>query len=107
MSVQVSVVVPTYKRPDLLRKCLEALVKQDFSPRAYEIIVVDDAGSEDTRSLVESFPGTESARRSGRGADPCPRVSYAAATQTQGPAAARNLGWRMARGEIIAFTDDD
>ncbi len=34
-------------------------------------------------------------------------ILYAAATDTQGPAAARNLGWRMARGAIIAFTDDD
>ncbi len=107
MSLRVSVVVPTYKRPELLRKCLAALAKQDFPANEYEIIIVDDAGSQETRSLVENFSGTESARRSGPEADPCPRISYAAATQTHGPAAARNLGWRMARGEIIAFTDDD
>ncbi len=107
MSIRVSVVVPTYKRPDLLRKCLDALTKQDFPGDEYEIIIVDDAGSEETRSVVENFSGTESAQGPKPEADPCPKVSYAAATRTHGPAAARNLGWRMARGEIIAFTDDD
>ena len=43
----VSVVVPTYRRPDLLERCLDALCAQVFDPTAYEIIVVDDdaAGS--------------------------------------------------------------
>jgi glycosyltransferase involved in cell wall biosynthesis len=107
--VQVSVVVPTYKRPDLLRKCLEALTKQDFPPEAYEIIIVDDAVSEETRSLVEKFQECRVIGDRGivREAATCSRIRYAVATETQGPAAARNLGWRMARGEIIAFTDDD
>lgn len=111
MSIQVSVVVPTYQRLQLLRSCLQALTAQDFAPDAYEIIVVDDAASEETRSLVEGFSGLEKARdgesapRSGPGS--CPRIRYAAATGTRGPAAARNIGWRMARGDIIAFTDDD
>ena len=113
MSIQVSVVVPTYTRPQLLRKCLHALVDQDFPSEAYEIIIVDDGDSDETRSLVENFAAevepqiTEPASRSGPEAGSCPPIRYAAATETQGPAAARNLGWRLARGEIIAFTDDD
>src|SRR5512138_3404025 len=107
LSIRVSVVVPTYKRPQLLRKCLQALTKQDYPPAEYEFIVVDDAGAQETRSLVESFMETGPASGITPEADPCPSLVYAAATQTQGPAAARNLGWRMARGEIIAFTDDD
>lgn len=103
MSIRVSVVVPTYKRPHLLRNCLGALMKQRFPGHAYEIIIVDDEDSEETRSLVENF----SAQVGGSEIDPCPQVHYVAATQTQGPAAARNIGWKMARGEIIAFTDDD
>ena len=96
MSIRVSVVVPTYQRPDLLRKCLHALIRQDFPGDEYEIIVVDDAGSEATRSLAEQVS-----------AEAGTRICYAAATLTRGPAAARNLGWRMARGAVIAFTDDD
>ena len=113
MSVQVSVVVPTYKRPDLLRKCLKALIKQEFSPGVYEIIVVDDAACEETRSLVEEFSGrtkqleTIAVPKSGPETDSCPQIRYTIAAETQGPAAARNVGWRMARGEVIAFTDDD
>jgi cellulose synthase/poly-beta-1,6-N-acetylglucosamine synthase-like glycosyltransferase len=38
----VSVVVPTYRRPDLLERCLDALCAQAFDPTAYEIVVVDD-----------------------------------------------------------------
>jgi GT2 family glycosyltransferase len=37
----------------------------------------------------------------------CPTLRYVPAHDTDGPAAARNLGWRSAQGEIIAFTDDD
>ena len=96
--VNVSVVIPTYKRPDFLNHCLEALLRQQFPSKAYEIIVVDDGCSEETRLLVNSFSEQ---------AGPSPRVRYVAALHTQGPAAARNIGWRRARGEIIAFTDDD
>ncbi|MGE5373860.1 MAG: glycosyltransferase family 2 protein [Bacteroidota bacterium] len=113
MSIQVSVVVATYKRPQLLLKCLNALVRQDFPPEACEIVIVDDADSEETRLLVENFSKEDDIKITGPASGPDheagsrPRILYAAATDTQGPAAARNLGWRMARGEIIAFTDDD
>jgi glycosyltransferase involved in cell wall biosynthesis len=113
LSIRVSVVVPTYQRPRLLLNCLNALIIQNFPPDSYEIVVVDDADSEETRSLIENFLGETKCRKSGSGqwsgteVDPCSRIRYAAATHTHGPAAARNIGWRLARGEIIAFTDDD
>lgn len=111
MSLQVSVVVPTYKRPELLKNCLKALLNQDFPPDDYEIIVVDDAGSEKTRSQVAYVSGPPGQRvaigGSGDEAGGHPAIYYAPAAHTKGPAAARNIGWRLARGEIIAFTDDD
>jgi GT2 family glycosyltransferase len=113
LSIQVSVVVPTYQRPQLLRKCLLALVRQAFPLDAFEIIIVDDEVSEEARVLVENFLDEiklkimERASKSGPEAGSLPEIRYAAARDTQGPAAARNLGWRLARGEIIAFTDDD
>jgi glycosyltransferase involved in cell wall biosynthesis len=94
--VKVSVVVPTYRRPDLLGRCLAALGAQDSDPSSYEIIIVDDAASDHTRRQVEVFAAT--AR---------PAVRYVAVTGRHGPAAARNAGWRAARGGIVAFTDDD
>jgi glycosyltransferase involved in cell wall biosynthesis len=101
MPIQVSVVVPTYRRLELLERCLAALLAQEFDPSAYEIIVADDAACERTRQLVE--------RWSHGGAIGCrgPCMRYVTPTCAHGPAAARNAGWRAARGAIIAFTDDD
>jgi GT2 family glycosyltransferase len=99
MPVRASVVVPTYKRPDLLDRCLSALVAQDLTPCDYEIIVADDAESEETRCQVASW---ERARRS------CGyRIRYVTSSHGKGPASARNAGWRAACGEFIAVTDDD
>jgi glycosyltransferase involved in cell wall biosynthesis len=92
----ISVVVPTYRRPDLLDRCLAALADQEFDPSDWEIIVADDAGCQATRRQVDEWAG--------RSAIPIRYVSPAAA---HGPAAARNSGWRVALGEIVAFTDDD
>src|SRR5437763_1848980 len=91
----VSVVVPTCRRPDLLARCLSALARQRLDESEYEIIVADDAALESTRHQVESLPNGQ------------PRFHYVAVSGRHGPAAARNAGWQMARGEIIAFTDDD
>ncbi|MBO9353807.1 glycosyltransferase [Bordetella petrii] len=97
-TIQVSVVVPTCRRPQLLARSVKALLAQDFPAHAYEIIVCDDGADPATRAQVQALdePG-------GAG----PRVLYLAAADTRGPAAARNLGWRAARADVIAFTDDD
>jgi glycosyltransferase involved in cell wall biosynthesis len=96
--ILVSVVVPTCNRPDLLRSCLASLLHQRFNVARFEIIVVDDAPSKRTHDVVTELAGN-SART--------PAVSYIANHGPHGPAAARNRGWRAARGTIIAFTDDD
>ncbi|HLI09178.1 MAG TPA: glycosyltransferase [Ktedonobacteraceae bacterium] len=100
MSYRVSVVVPTYKRPEMLACCLNALAQQDIDPASYEVIVVDDAACEETRRQVEGL-----ARRFMNACGPSLR--YVAVQGKHGPAVARNTGWRVAQGEIIAFTDDD
>lgn len=94
--VRVSVVVPTYRRPALLRRCLIALLAQRYDPGAYEIIVADDGAQAQTRAVVEALAVRAPVA-----------VQYLAVTGRHGPAAARNLGWRAARGAVIAFTDDD
>lgn len=96
---EIAVVVPTYRRPDLLRRCMEALCAQDIEPQRYEIVVCDDGPDEATRALVERI----AAREASRGL----AVHYLAVTATQGPAGARNAGWRAAHAPNIAFTDDD
>lgn len=99
MTVGVSVVVPTYHRPELLERCLAALTAQDLDPQTYEIIVADDAACAATKQQVTGW-----ARRTGG----APAVRYVPVTgDAHGPAAARNRGWCQAAGGVIAFTDDD
>jgi GT2 family glycosyltransferase len=98
MSPALSVVIPTFRRPDLLERCLAAAASQDLDRQAYEIIVVNDGPDAVTRHLVESR-----AQRMTAG----PRIRYLAMPGRCGPAAARNRGWHAAEGSIIAFTDDD
>lgn len=98
MTTRISVVVPTYKRPPLLDRCLTALLAQDLPAHAFEIVVADDGNEPAVRRLVAQ-------RRCSIGAHP--RLRYVPVRGRHGPAAARNCGWRAARGDIIAFTDDD
>ncbi len=88
-----SVIVPTYERPNLLAKCLEALADQEYSRALFEVIVVDDGTAPRPRLLVESF-----AQRM--------NVRYLE-TDRLGPARARNAALRAAHGAYVAFTDDD
>ena len=99
LNLQISVVVPTCGRAELLNRCLAALVSQEFDPAQYEIIIVDDAPSEATKKIVETW----ATRMSERGLP----VVYLPNHGPHGPAAARNRGWQAARADVIAFTDDD
>jgi glycosyltransferase involved in cell wall biosynthesis len=93
---RVSVVVPTFRRPALLGRCLAALLAQRLPPDQYEVIVVDDGCDEDTRRAVEAAAASTAVR-----------VRCLEAGPAGGPAAARNVGWRAAAADLIAFTDDD
>lgn len=98
-TLAISVVMPTCRRPQLLLRCLHALLAQKPIHGGFEIIVVDDARSPEQEAALESY-----VRRSGTSIS----VRYLVPPKSaRGPAAARNAGWRAASGEIIAFTDDD
>ncbi len=100
--VEVAVVVATYRRAALLRRCLAALCIQSLDAGRYEIVIADDDanrdGSSETREIVEQH-------RVATGGTP--RLRYVPVTATQGPAGARNAGWRASDAPTIAFTDDD
>lgn len=95
MMKKVSVVIPTYRRPQLLKNCIAALAAQDFNKDDFEIIVVTDGPDLETRAMLNDLSLT------------LPFVQFISLVQKKGPAAARNAGWRAANGELIAFTDDD
>src|SRR5437867_4274091 len=86
--LEVSVVLPTRGRLDLLDRSLDALTRQQFPAEAYEIIVVDDEPSRNTLQLVAGWR----TRTLERG----PRLVYVANDGAHGTAAARNRGWRIA-----------
>ena len=88
-----SVVVPTYERPAQLAACVEALARLDYPRERFEVLVVDDGSAHPPRDVVERFRGALDVKLFGQ--------------ENSGPAAARNLGARHARGEFLAFTDDD
>jgi glycosyltransferase involved in cell wall biosynthesis len=87
-------VVPSFNRAESLSGTIESLLAQDPS-LPYEIIVVDNNSSDATRSVVETFG--EKARG---------RLRYVFEGD-QGLSVARNAGIAAAKGEIVAFVDDD
>jgi GT2 family glycosyltransferase len=95
----VSVIVPTLGRPQLLQNCLSALIRCRPERADLEVIIVDDGPSIATHAIVAGW----AARYAGAGVS----LRYEANTGPHGPAAARNIGWRAARGSLVAFTDDD
>ncbi len=89
----VSVIVPTHDRPERIQLCLRSLLAQHYPQ--YEVIVVDNAPSSTaTADVIQQKYGHVDCIRYVREDRP-------------GASCARNRGIMLARGEILAFTDDD
>ncbi|MCE7979657.1 MAG: glycosyltransferase family 2 protein [Caldilinea sp. CFX5] len=86
-----SVIIPTYNRAFLLARAIHSVLEQTF--QGFELIIVDDFSTDNTFSIVESFID--------------PRIIYLRHTHNKGAAATRNSGIKYARGEYVAFLDDD
>ena len=92
--VALSVVICTYNRADLLLFCLKALSHQTLTPGLFEILVVDNNSTDNTRLVTEDFSEKQFP------------VRYILEMK-QGPNHARNRGIREAKGKYIACLDDD
>ncbi len=88
---KVSVIIPTYNRQDKLLKSINSVLEQTYSN--IELIIVDDASTDNTRELVESIKDD--------------RVRYICLSQNMGAAGARNEGVKAATSNVIAFHDSD
>jgi len=88
----ISVVVPTFQRPAVLERTLTALLATDPGSNEYEVVVVDDGSGDETPRIVEKIADS--------------RLRFFP-QENRGVAAARNLGVRQARGDLIVFIDDD
>jgi glycosyltransferase involved in cell wall biosynthesis len=93
--LKISVVIPTYRRPDLLQRCLLSLKNQSMTKEDFEIIVVSDGPDEITKDAANEFSSLNA------------QFNFLQMPIKKGPAAARNFGWHHAKGILIAFTDDD
>lgn len=88
-----SIVVPTYNRPRNIASCLEALSRVDYPRDRFEVIVVDDGSEVPVRTFISHF---------------FDKMNLTVITQENaGPSMARNAGAKRARGDFLAFTDDD
>jgi glucosyl-dolichyl phosphate glucuronosyltransferase len=94
-SPKVSCVICTYRRPDVLAAAIGSLIDQSIPSTAYEIIVVDNNSGDTTSEVVGRYF-----------LETLPKVSYVL-EPNQGLSHARNTGVEHARGEIVAFLDDD
>jgi glycosyltransferase involved in cell wall biosynthesis len=86
-----SIIIPTYNRAEKLFRALKSVVNQSF--KDFEVLVMDDGSTDNTREMVESFSDL--------------RIQYEWAENSGGPAGPRNRGLRLARGKYIAFLDSD
>jgi glycosyltransferase involved in cell wall biosynthesis len=90
-----SVVICTYRRPELLRRSLASAVAQDYPTDRYEVIVIDNEPSEQARAIVaKAAEGTDVP------------VAYHVEDR-KGLSSARNSGSARSRGDFVAFLDDD
>jgi len=87
---RVSVIIPTYNRAGYLGEAIQSVLDQTFSD--FELLVVDDGSTDNTREVVASFKDV--------------RVRYIQ-QENRGVAAARNAGIKASDGEYIAFLDSD
>jgi cellulose synthase/poly-beta-1,6-N-acetylglucosamine synthase-like glycosyltransferase len=85
-----SVIVPVYNAERTLARCLESLVGLDYPQERYEVLVVDNNSTDQSRAIARRFP-----------------VRLLQEDRIQSSYAARNRGIQQARGEILAFTDAD
>jgi glycosyltransferase involved in cell wall biosynthesis len=89
--VTVSVILPVYNRSGSLEDSMRSVLSQSY--RDLELIVVDDASTEDIKSIVEGVGDT--------------RVRYIRQAKNGGASVARNAGLAAAKGAFIAFQDSD
>src|SRR3990172_11049494 len=85
-----SIIIPTFQRNHLLKRAVESVLAQNFED--FELIIVDDGSSDNTRQAVKSYRDS--------------RIQYVS-REHGGISAARNTGLSVSRGKWVTFLDDD
>lgn len=92
----ISVIIPTYNRASYLKEAIDSVLGQDYfsnshQSKSFELIVVDDGSTDDTKKVVESYSQ---------------KIRYKFQEHT-GVSSTRNLGLKLSQGDFIAFLDSD
>lgn len=90
-TTHVSVIIPSYRRPSMLKDTLKSVLSQTYED--LEVIVVDDGSPEPLKNVVEQISDE--------------RIQYHRLEENKGANVARNTGIERATGTYIAFLDDD
>lgn len=89
----VSIITPTYNCGKFIAETIQSVQAQTYEN--WEMIIVDDCSTDDTRSVVEAFQASDS------------RIHYHCLEQNSGAAVARTRAMELAKGEYMAFLDSD
>ncbi|HKJ91824.1 MAG TPA: glycosyltransferase family 2 protein [Longimicrobiales bacterium] len=92
--LELSIVICTYNRAELVAEALESLLPQGWEDVPCEVVVVDNNSTDNTRAAVARFQGR------------LPALRYVLEPQ-RGLSHARNRGWKEARGRYVGYLDDD
>lgn len=88
--LSITVIIPFFNAEQYLGKCIQSLLAQHYPQDCYDIIMINNNSTDASAAIVKQYPEITLLEE-----------------QKQGAYAARNLGIREARGDIIAFTDSD
>ncbi|OAB46181.1 glycosyltransferase family 2 protein [Paenibacillus glacialis] len=89
----ISIVMPAYNRANVISASIQSILDQTYTH--WELIVVDDRSTDNTREVVEQFVRQDA------------RINYVVNDRSKGPGGARNFGMLYAKGELLSFLDSD
>lgn len=91
LAPDITIITPTYNRASFLKRAISSVLNQTFTN--FEMIIVDDCSKDNTEQVVRSIDDN--------------RIRYIKLESNKGPAEARNVGIKTARGSYITLLDSD
>lgn len=91
----ISVIIPTYNRVEVLKKCLDGITNQNISKDEFEILIIDDCSQDDTQEFCEYYSAEMF------------NVFYIRNKTNQGRVITRNEGIKRSSGSLLVFLDND
>ena len=90
--MKLSVIIPVYNREKYIKDCIESVLNQKNPGCKYEVIVVDDGSTDNTPRILSEFKD---------------KIIYKRIKNSGRPSVPRNIGLKLAKGELVAFQDSD